>query len=213
MSSNTAKLKKVLGSVDLTLLFVVAIVNLNFVPGVANSGMGVTFLWLVALALFFVPQAIAVLDLSSRFPDEGGIYVWTKVPFGEFHGFMSGWCYWTNNLAYVPSLLVVGVNTAALTFGASQPGAKVLTISTVALLWLIAGLNIRGLNFGKWVQSLGAVATILAVAFLLIIASYVWKTGHAANSLTLTALNPIHQKWETTKALGTVCFLLVGIEL
>jgi amino acid transporter len=183
------------------------------VPGVANSSMGVTFLWIVALLVFFVPQAIAVLDLSARFPSEGGIYIWTKVPFGDFHGFMSGWCYWTNNLAYVPALLVAVVETALLTFGADESASRFLPISTVVLLWLVAWLNIRGLKFGKGVQAFGAISTVLAVAFLVVIALYVWKIGHAANSIDIASLNPSHQKWETTKALGLVCFLLVGLEL
>jgi len=29
-----------------------------------------------------------------------------RTEFGEVHGFLSGWCYWTNNLFYVPVLLV-----------------------------------------------------------------------------------------------------------
>ena len=40
------------------------------------------------------------------FPEEGGIYFWTKRTFGEGHAFLCGWCYWVNNILYYPNLLM-----------------------------------------------------------------------------------------------------------
>ena len=55
---------------------------------------------------FFVPQGLVVTELSSRFPQEGGIYQWTKRALGEKHGYVCGWCYWINNVLYYPNLLI-----------------------------------------------------------------------------------------------------------
>ena len=90
-------LVRVLGRWDLVLLFVVAIVNLNVVPTIAGNGAATLWLWLPALVLFFWPQGIAVIELAHRYPGEGGVYLWTKQIFGDFHGFLSGWCYWTKD--------------------------------------------------------------------------------------------------------------------
>jgi len=60
----------------------------------ANGGVTV-WLWIISLILFFWPQGIAVIELAHRFPGEGGVYLWAKEVFGDFHGFLSGWCYWT----------------------------------------------------------------------------------------------------------------------
>ena len=98
MKNHRTQLRKVLGLFDLTLLLVVAVVNLNIIPSVAVAGPHAVSLWGLALVLFFLPLALAVGRLSNQFPQEGGIYVWSKIAFGEFHGFLSGWCYWTNNL-------------------------------------------------------------------------------------------------------------------
>jgi len=57
--------------------------------------------WIISLLLFFWPQGIAVIELAHRYPGEGGVYLWAKEVFGDFHGFLSGWCYWTNNMLYV----------------------------------------------------------------------------------------------------------------
>jgi len=98
-------LKRVLGRWDLVLLFVVAVFNLNVVPSIAANGGVTVWLWIISLALFFWPQAIAVIELAHRYPGEGGVYLWAKEVFGDFHGFLSGWCYWTNNMLYVPTVL------------------------------------------------------------------------------------------------------------
>src|SRR6185436_6531789 len=97
---------RALGRWDLVLLKVVAIVNINNVPPVAVYGWASLGLWSLAFGAFFIPEAIAVLVLSRRYSCEGGICRWTGREFGDLHGFLSGWCYWTNNLFYVPVLLV-----------------------------------------------------------------------------------------------------------
>ena len=159
-------LKRVLGRVDLVLLFVVAITNLNVVPVVAANGPFTLWLWLLALALFFWPQGIAVLELSRRHPEEGGVYVWTKAAFGDFHGFLSGWCYWTNNVFYVPTVLLYLVGVVVFVFGPAVAAraddrAFAFTVSTV-LLWLIVWLNTRGLGVGRWVNNAGGIGTAIA---------------------------------------------------
>ena len=110
-SDSQPHLQRVLGRWDLVLLFVVAVFNLNVVPSIAANGGVTIWLWIISLILFFWPQGIAVIELGKRFPGEGGVYLWTKEIFGDFHGFLSGWCYWTNNMLYVPTVLLyfVGV--------------------------------------------------------------------------------------------------------
>ena len=117
------QLKRVLGRWDLVLLFVVAMFNLNVVPSIAANGGGTFWLWLVSLALFFWPQGIAVIELAHRYPGEGGVYLWAKEDFGDFHGFLSGWCYWTNNMLYMPTVLLYFVGVSVFVLGPKPPGA------------------------------------------------------------------------------------------
>ena len=96
--SSAPHVPRTLRLVDIVLLGTVAIVNVNTVPPVAHFGRFTLALWAVAFAAFFVPEAIAVLVLTKRYPGEGGVYLWTQRRFGDVHGFLSGWCYWTNNI-------------------------------------------------------------------------------------------------------------------
>src|SRR5213079_3540416 len=100
----------------------------------------------IAAVFFFVPSALVINELSSRFPHEGGLYVWSKEAFGDFHGFVAGWCYWIYTVFYFPGLLlasasmsayVIGENGAAL----SQNRTFLLSVS-VAMLVVAVGLNI-----------------------------------------------------------------------
>ena len=114
---NQPDLKRVLGRFDLVLLFVVAVFNLNVVPSIAANGGVTVWLWIISLLLFFCPQGIAVIELAHRYPGEGGVYLWAKEVFGDFHGFLSGWCYWTNNMLYVPTVMLYFVGVSVYVLG------------------------------------------------------------------------------------------------
>ena len=123
------------------LLFVVAIVNLNVVPSISASGGMTVWLWLISLVFFFWPQGIAVVELSHRYPGEGGIYLWTKKIFGDFHGFLSGWCYWTNNIFYVPTVVLIFLGIAVFAAGPRAVGLannQVFTLATALVLASVA---------------------------------------------------------------------------
>ena len=86
--SGTHDLKRVLRLGDLVLFNVVAVLGLRWVATSAKAGPSSLILWLLAALLFFIPQGIAVITLASRFPDEGGVYAWTRRSYGEWNGFL-----------------------------------------------------------------------------------------------------------------------------
>ena len=162
---------RALGRRDLVLLFVVAVFNLNVVPSIAANGGVTVWLWIISLLLFFWPQGIAVIELAHRYPGEGGVYLWAKEVFGDFHGFLSGWCYWTNNMLYVPTVMLYFVGVSVYVLGPGHQGLRrqqdlrCIGIS-LALLALLTVLNILGLGVGKWINNLGAIGTFIAAAVL-----------------------------------------------
>jgi amino acid transporter len=210
----TAHLKRVLGRWDLVLLFVVAIVNLNVVPTIAASGGVTIWLWLISLLLFFWPQGIAVIELSHRYPGEGGVYLWTKKIFGDFHGFLSGWCYWTNNIFYVPTVVLIFLGIAMFAAGpqaASLASNQVFTLVTSLVLFvLLVILNILGLGVGKWVNNLGGIGT--AIASVILIGLGIAMTRRFGVNMTAHDLR-IPFDLGLLSSFGVICFGLVGLEL
>src|SRR5271165_185931 len=210
----SAHLRRVLGRWDLVLLFVVAIVNLNVVPSVSASGGMTVWLWLISLVFFFWPQGMAVVELSHRYPGEGGIYLWTKKVFGDFHGFLSGWCYWTNNIFYVPTVVLIFLGIAVFTAGPKAVGLAnnplFTFLSALILLVLLAFLNVVGLGVGKWISNIGGIGT--AVASLILISLGVTITRRFGMNLTLHDLR-VPFDLSLLSAFGVVCFALIGLEL
>jgi amino acid transporter len=208
-------LKRVLGRFDLVLLFVVAITNLNVVPTVAAQGAATLWLWLAALALFFLPQGIAVIELSARYPGEGGVYLWAKKGFGDFHGFMAGWCYWTNNVFYVPTVLfyLVGVTTfiGGARTRALADNTMFTLVASLVFLALLFALNTRGLGVGKWVNNLGGIGTAVACLVLIGLGLHAWLVRGATIPLHDLAISGID--WPMISSFGVICFALVGLEL
>lgn len=204
---------RTLGRWDLVLLKIVAIVNINNVPPVAVYGTTSLLLWALAFAVFFIPEAIAVLTLSRKYPGEGGIYLWTRRQFGDAHGFLAGWCYWTNNLFYVPVLLVYMAGIFAFAGGEAHAERLVnepLFVAGVAFGWLalVTVANVRGLVVGKWIQNIGGLGAGLSIA-LVLAAAVAAATAGVAHDLPLTT----GVSWEMTTSFAVMCNAFVGIEL
>ena len=209
------RLKRVLGRGDLVLLFIVAVFNLNVVPSIAANGGITLWLWLVSLALFFWPQGVAVIELSHRYPGEGGVYLWAKQEFGDFHGFLSGWCYWTTNMLYIPTVLLYFVGVSVFVLGPSHQGladSKVFALAiSVVLLTVLVVLNVVGLGVGKWLNNIGGIGTGIAAGTLLILGGLLWaKTG---TSITATDFRVPSDPRFVLNSFGVICFALVGLEL
>ena len=214
-ADNQPHLKRVLGRFDLVLLFVVAVFNLNVVPSIAANGGVTVWLWIISLLLFFWPQGIAVIELAHRYPGEGGVYLWAKEVFGDFHGFFSGWCYWTNNMLYVPTVMLyfVGVSVFALGPGhAALADNKIFAmVASVALLVLLTVLNIVGLGVGKWLNNAGAIGTFVAAAVLIGLGITVWS--RFGTSVTAADFQIPRDPRFVLNSFGVICFGLVGLEL
>src|SRR6516165_1765532 len=208
-------LKRVLGRWDLVLLFVVAVFNLNVVPSIAANGGVTVWLWIISLLLFFWPQGIAVIELAHRYPGEGGVYLWAKEIFGDFHGFLSGWCYWTNNMMYVPTVMLYFVGVSVFVLGPKHQSladnkAFALGVS-VLLLMLLVVLNVVGLGVGKWINNLGGMGTGIAAAALVGLGLTVWmKFG---TNLTGADFHIPPNPHFVLNSFGVMCFGLVGLEL
>ena len=208
-------LRRVLGRRDLVLLFVVAVFNLNVLPSIAANGGVTVWLWLISLLLFFWPQGIAVVELAHRYPGEGGVYLWAKEVFGDFHGFLSGWCYWTNNMMYVPTVMLYFVGVSVFVLGPSHAGLAdnrtFALIASVVLLSLLVILNVVGLGVGKWINNLGGIGTFIA-AFLLMGLGIIACLKFGTNIHWTDFQIPANPRF-VLNSFGVICFGLVGLEL
>src|SRR5262249_62015812 len=74
--------KRAMGFVDLVLFYAVTGVSLRWIAMAASAGPSAVIIWLVAWLPFYTPLALSVIELSSRYPQQGGLYIWSKRAFG-----------------------------------------------------------------------------------------------------------------------------------
>jgi len=213
--TDTLGLKRGIRFRDLVLLYVVIVLSVRWTASAATAGPSILVIWVAALIFFFIPLAASVMELSSRYPEEGGIYVWTREAFGDFSGFICAWAYWMSNLPFFAGVLYFGAASALFAFG---PRAQALNgdptyYMAFAVFWLafITLLNIRGVEAGKWLNNVGALGSLLPLTALLMLgaASY-WRFG-AAIHVTAASFVP-HSSFDNAVFWSSVFFAFSAVE-
>ena len=100
MASPIKELRKEMGFWDVLFFNIATVLGPRWIAAAAHNGTSSISLWVLAALFFFAPTAMVINELSSRFPSEGGLYVWSKEAFGDFHGFLAGWTYWIYTVFY-----------------------------------------------------------------------------------------------------------------
>ncbi|MGB9119861.1 MAG: amino acid permease, partial [Candidatus Angelobacter sp.] len=179
MAEETApksQLRRAMGFWDVLLFNIAAVLGPRWIAAAAHNGTSSISLWVLAAVFFFLPTALIIIELSTRYPAEGGLYVWSKEAFGDFHGFVAGWAYWIYTFFYFPGLLTASV---AMSVYIGGPKYAWLAGSPKYLLWASLGLlaiavlfNIVGLDIGKWLQNAGGISTYVPLVMLVGIGTY-----------------------------------------
>jgi glutamate:GABA antiporter len=210
-----AQLQRAMGFRDLLLFYLVTGFTVRWIGAAAAAGPSAVVIWLMACLAFYVPLMFTVLELSSRYPNEGGCYVWSKRAFGDFAGFITGWTYWSCNLPYFPGLFYFTAATALFIGG---PEWRTLADSrlyfigfSLLALTLAAGLNVRGLAVGKWLHNLGAVGLWVPGLFLMGLGLVAWLRFGSATPFTAESLIP-STRLKDIVFWSTIAFSLSGLE-
>src|SRR5215471_18981514 len=171
IEEQSVALKKPLGLGDLVLTQIVFVVGSSWVGAAAKLGTSHLFFWLLAILLFYIPQAAVVIYLSNRMPLEGGIYQWAKLGFNEFAGFIVAWNLWLLSITVIALGGMFTTTNISYALGSNfawMPNSK-LCVSLISAA-LVGGLGwacVRGLSLGKWVHNVGALAMFLVYSALI----------------------------------------------
>ena len=127
---------------------------------VAASGPGMALIYDLVLPFFWcIPMSLVSAELTTAMPVEGGFYRWVRAAFGDFWGFLAGWWNWMAAFLLASAYAVLFADYLGFYFP-WLTGWK-HTLLAVALIWVIAYINLRG------IQLVGVVATILEIACLI----------------------------------------------
>ena len=215
-SDPRSQLCREMGFWDVLFFNIATVLGPRWIAAAAHNGTSSISLWVLAAVLFFVPMALVINELSSRFPEEGGLYVWSKEAFGDFHGFVAGWTYWIYTIFYFPGLLLASTAMSAYVLGGK--GAELaqnrayLLAGSLLLLSVAVILNIIGLNIGKWLQNAGGVATYMPLLILVAIAGVLWLKNGSVTHYTWANIKPTWN-WDTVNFWSQIAFAFTGLEL
>ncbi len=153
--------------------------------------------------------------LARRFPQEGGLYVWTREAFGDLPGFLAAWTYWMSNLPYFPAILYFGAGSVL--FAGGHRGAALAASPAwyigFAVTWLviITAVNVIGIDAGKWLNNLCSIGTWLPIALLVLLATVSAAHYGSATRFTAGALAP-HLSLRNAIFWSTIFFAFAGVE-
>ena len=189
VAEHSVELKKPLDLRDLVLTQIVFVVGSSWVGTAAKLGPAHLFFWLLAILLFYVPQAAVVIYLNRLMPLEGGIYQWAKFAFNEFAGFIVAWNLW------LLSIMVIALGgmfiTTNLSYAFGDAGAWMrnspwcVSLISCALVGSLGWTSVRGLSLGKWLHNIGGFAMLLAYAALIVLPFVMLARGN------LSAYHPL----------------------
>jgi amino acid transporter len=171
--ARSASLRKELGFADLVFASILLVVIPDFFGTAVKAGAAHVVLWLFAIALFFIPQALVVTHLNQMMPLEGGLYEWARLAFGDRIGFLVAWNLWLYVVLYVAYIGLVTTTFLAYAFGADAGAITsnkwlILAVSVVSIAALMLVANL-GLRIGKWVTNAGSLFTLLTITMLAVL--------------------------------------------
>ncbi|HUB50596.1 MAG TPA: APC family permease [Terracidiphilus sp.] len=214
MSSPTG-LKRTIGFRDMALFYVASGLSIRWIAAAAAAGPSVLVVWIAALVCFFIPLAATVMELSSRYPQEGGMYIWAEQAFGEFAGFFTAWTYWMSNVPYFSAVLYFAAASTLFAFGergqSLASSAGFFMIFSAGWLAIITLVNIAGLDLGKWLNNISSMGSILPLAIVIVLGAVSYSRFGSALHFSAATLTP---HWSMKNAIfwSGVFFAFSGLE-
>jgi len=202
--------QKTLRQRDMVLFTVSAILLLDTLAAAASIGASSIFWWVFLGIIFFIPFALICAEMGCSYPEQGGIYAWTRDAFGPRWASRVTWCYWVNTAIWIPALYVLFAGVFKQMFIPDLSMGWQITLG-IALTWIAVLVNVVTLDVGKWVPNAGAVLKVLIFLALILGAfNYIHENG-LANSMAWDDLKP---DWGSSlQYIPAIIYGMLGFEL
>jgi glutamate:GABA antiporter len=208
-----AKLRKVLGRLDLVLFTACAILGFDTVAATAEAG-AQAITWLaISLVIFLIPYGMLTAELGAAFPVEGGPYEWARLAFGRAAGSVTAILYWLSNPTWIGGTLTASMIAALDGLVLHKPlGTTGEIIVGLAFVWVTVAIAIVAFRIGKWGPNIGTFVKFAVVAlFTIMFIAFLVQHGRPAGASAAADLKPSLGGFLTV--VGLLVFLWVGFEL
>jgi len=145
---------------------------------IAGAGtMGIVVLGVIAVGAMLL--AVLFGQLTRRIPDsDGGLYAYSRHEFGDFAGYLVGWCYWVQAWAGNAAIVSSWVFYVDALFGWAHPSGMANWGIAMVGLWVPALINLAGIRQMAWFQNITVVLKFLPLLFVGIVGWFFVSSAH-----------------------------------
>lgn len=190
------------------------------VPTLASTGWAQIFYMVLAACVFALPIALMSAELSTGWPEEGGLQVWVRNALGEKWGFVTSWLLWVQ--MFFGMVMVASTVGVLIGYVINKPelGTNNIFIFAMILIsyWGITFLNLKFDMVkiaGDWGAIIGVYIPFLALVILGVL--YMAKHGINADSylghFEASKLLPDLSDLGSLPTLTGIIFIFAGVEI
>jgi len=145
---------------------------------IAGAGtMGIVVLGVIAVGAMLL--AVLFGQLTRRIPNsDGGLYAYSRHEFGDFAGYLVGWCYWIQSWAGNAAIVSSWVFYVDALFGWAHPSGMANWGIAMVGLWVPALINLAGIRQMAWFQNITVVLKFLPLLFVGIVGWFFVSSAH-----------------------------------
>jgi basic amino acid/polyamine antiporter, APA family len=148
-------------------------------PAVLAGAGTSSLLVLVVIAVGAMLLAVLFGQLTRRVPNsDGGLYAYARHEFGDFAGYLTGWCYWIQAWAGNAAIVASWVFYVEALFGINNPNAMTNWGIALTGLWIPAVLNLAGIRQMAWFQNITVVLKFLPLLFIGVVGWFFVSSGN-----------------------------------
>jgi amino acid transporter len=203
-------LPKVLGTFGLTATYVFIICWITGSSVMAAGGWTAIPMWILGIVTFLVPAALAVLELGSLWPGQGGVYIWAYRTMGERWSFLGGYLSWVPVVLNTASSPAIVLQFLLLAFHA-ELGLTVSIVLQLVILWTVVALALAKLAANQRIMKISFVVYAV-LALTIFVCGVIYAIGHGS-ATPFSAHDALVPNFVGAGFLyGTVLLYLVGVE-
>jgi len=211
MSGRAQRKARALGLTSATGLVIGSIIGTGVfaMPGVLAGAGTSSILVLAVIAVGAMLLGVMFGQLTKRVPNaDGGLYAYSRHEFGDFAGYLTGWCYWIQAWAGNAAIVSAWVFYVDALFGIKPSGMGNWGIALIGL-WVPAMVNLAGVRQMAWFQNLTVVLKFLPLLFVGVVGWFFVRTSNfgAFNASGGTLYKAIGI------AAGVALFSFIGVEV
>ena len=210
-----------MGVFTLAMINVSAIVSLRGLPAESTYGLSSAFYYIFAAIFFLIPVSLVAAELTTGWPQKGGVFRWVGEAFGPRWGFLAIWLQWIESTIWFPTVLTFAAVSLAF-IGPDQSwdaalaaNAEYVLLIVLLVYWGATLLNMRGMGLSGSITKWGALlGTVIPAGVLIVLGMAYWAMGNPIDiSMNPASFFPDLSNFNNLVLAASIFLFYAGMEM